>query len=138
MKRTRGDRGELARVEIVVEDRAGHVDVRTNHTGRNDHVVGRLHGHGAGAASVDICVGVGQREVSSVKGAVRANSVSGDVTATDTPKLESAKSMSGNVSVSGISTDGDVNAAASAATSRQGRQGARLDARLGERRCAHQ
>jgi DUF4097 and DUF4098 domain-containing protein YvlB len=110
VKHTRGDRGELARVEIVVEDRAGHVDVRTNHTGRNDHVSVDYTVTVPSAASVDISSVSGSVKVSSVKGAVRANSVSGEVTATDTPKLESAKSTSGNVSIGGISVDGDVNA----------------------------
>src|SRR3954471_9210331 len=45
IKRTRGDRSELANVQIVVDDRAGRVDVRTEHdsnrhdrNGRSDHV----------------------------------------------------------------------------------------------------
>src|SRR4051794_26551371 len=37
VKRTRGDRSELGRVEITVDDRAGRVDVRTEHdTNRSD------------------------------------------------------------------------------------------------------
>src|SRR2546425_6604126 len=38
VKRTRGDRSELATVHINVDERGGRVDVRTDHTGRNDHV----------------------------------------------------------------------------------------------------
>src|SRR3954471_20444662 len=34
VKRTRGDKSELARVQIVVDDRAGRVDVRTEHEGQ--------------------------------------------------------------------------------------------------------
>ena len=45
IKRTRGDKSELARVQILVDDRAGRVDVRTEHeqnrsdrNGRDNHV----------------------------------------------------------------------------------------------------
>src|SRR5437867_2327699 len=45
VKRTRGDRSELGRVQIVVDERGGRVDVRTEHErnrfdrdGRGDHV----------------------------------------------------------------------------------------------------
>ncbi len=110
VKRTRGDRDELSRIEIIVEDRAGHVDVRTNHLGRTDHVSVDYTVTMPASASVEVASVSGSVKISSVKGSVRATSVSGTVTATDTPKLESAKSTSGNVSVSGLSTDGDVSA----------------------------
>src|SRR5437867_4249829 len=38
IKRTRADRGELSTVQIIVDDRAGRVDVRTEQAGQNDHV----------------------------------------------------------------------------------------------------
>ena len=45
VKRTRGDRSELARVQIIVDERGGRVDVQTDHeqnrrdrNGRSDHV----------------------------------------------------------------------------------------------------
>jgi DUF4097 and DUF4098 domain-containing protein YvlB len=110
VKRTRGDRDELSRIEIIVEDRAGHVDVRTNHLGRTDHVSVDYTVTMPASASVEVTSVAGSVKIASVKGSVRATSVSGTVTATDTPKLESAKSTSGNVSVSGLSTDGDVSA----------------------------
>src|SRR5262245_50351989 len=36
VKRTRGDRSQLGTVQIVVDERPGRVEVRTNHTARND------------------------------------------------------------------------------------------------------
>lgn len=110
VKRTRGDRDELGRVQIIVEDRAGHVDVRTDHTGRNDHVSVDYTVVVPSGASLEVASVSGSLKISGVKGSVRANTVSGTVTAIDTPKLESAKSTSGNVSIGGISIDGDVNA----------------------------
>ncbi len=38
IKRTRADRSELGSVQITVDEHAGRVDVRTEHTGPNDHV----------------------------------------------------------------------------------------------------
>jgi len=110
VKRTRGDHDELSHIEIIVEDRAGHVDVRTNHLGRNDHVSVDYTVTMPASASLEVGSVSGSVKISGVKGSVRATSVSGAVTATDTPKLESAKSTSGNVSVSGISSDADVSA----------------------------
>ena len=63
VKRTRGDRSELARVEIIVDERAGRVDVRAEHD-RSD----RIAGGAAIRASVDYTVtragvGVGRRPI---------------------------------------------------------------------------
>src|SRR5262245_2284046 len=38
VKRTRGDRSQLASVHILVDERPGRVEVKTDHTGRNDRV----------------------------------------------------------------------------------------------------
>jgi DUF4097 and DUF4098 domain-containing protein YvlB len=46
--------------------------------------------------------------VTGIRGSLRAESVSGDVAATDTPRVEVAKSVSGDVTLSGVSTDGDL------------------------------
>jgi len=110
VKKTRGDRDELGRVQIVVEDHAGHVDVHTDHTGRNDRVSVDYTVTVPPGASLELASVSGSIKVSGVKGSVRATSVSGSVTTTDTPKLESAKSTSGNISIGGISGDGDLNA----------------------------
>jgi DUF4097 and DUF4098 domain-containing protein YvlB len=117
VKRTRGDRSELARVEIIVEERAGRVDVRAEHDrDRSDR------GRRGDSASVDFTVTVpasaaldvhsvsGSLKVTGVRGAVRAETVSGNVTTTDTPNLEHAKSVSGDVSLTGVAADGDLSA----------------------------
>ncbi len=116
VKRTHGSRDELANVEIIVDERAGRVDVRTEHErlgrGRNrsdrisvDYTITVPSG-----ASVDLHSVSGSVKATGVRGAVRVESVSGDVSAADTPRVEFAKSVSGSVTLSGISTDGDLTA----------------------------
>ena len=116
VKRTRGDRSELASVEIVVEERAGRVEVRAEHDRMRDR------GRRGDSASVDFTVTVpasasldvhsvsGSLKVTGVRGAVRAETVSGNVTTADTPNLEHAKSVSGDVSLTGAAAEGDLSA----------------------------
>lgn len=110
VKRTRGDRDELARVQITVDEHSGRVDVRTDHTGRNDHVSVDYTVLVPAAAGVELASVSGGIKVTGVKGAVRATTVSGSVTTSDTPRVEVARSTSGPVSIGGISSDGDLNA----------------------------
>src|SRR5262245_12289712 len=114
IKRTRRDRNELASVRIVVDDRAGRVDIRTQHDrfGRDSH----------DGVSVDYTITVptgvavdaksisGSVKVSNVQGAVRAESVSGNVTTAGTPRLELAKSVSGDVLLTDAGADADLTA----------------------------
>ena len=115
VKRTRGNQSELARVRILVDDRPGRVDVRTEHEqnyrdrdGRGDHVSVDYTITAPAGVAVELKSISGSVKVTGSRGAVRAETISGDVTATDTPKLELAKSVSGNVTLSGVSTDGDL------------------------------
>lgn len=117
VKRTRGDKSELARVQITVDDRAGRVDVRTEHeqnrTDRNrysDHVSVDYTVTVPASATVDLRSISGSVKVSGVHGSLRGETISGNVTITDAPKLEVAKTVSGDVSLTGITTDGDVTA----------------------------
>jgi DUF4097 and DUF4098 domain-containing protein YvlB len=114
VKRTRGDRGQLAQVEIVVEERGGRVDVRTDYErfrrSRDSNVSVDFTVTLPATASIDVKSISGTVKVTGVRGAVRAESVSGNVTTTDTPRVESAKSISGNVTLSGITIDGDLSA----------------------------
>ena len=117
VKRTRGDRSELARVQITVDERGGRVDVRTDHeqnrrdrNGRNDHVWVDYTVTVPASASVDLHSISGSVKVSGVHGSLRSETVSGNVTITDAPKLEVAKTVSGDVSLTGITTDGDLTA----------------------------
>jgi DUF4097 and DUF4098 domain-containing protein YvlB len=114
VKRTRGEKSELALVQITVDDRPGRIDVRTeSDQNRSDR------GRRGNSVSVDYTVTVpasagvelhsisGTVKVMAVHGAVRAETISGDVTTTDTPRLELAKSVSGDVSFGGVA-EGDV------------------------------
>jgi DUF4097 and DUF4098 domain-containing protein YvlB len=114
VKRTRGDRGELAAVQIIVDDRAGRVDVRTQHDrfGRNnnDRVSVDYTISVPGGVAVDVKSISGNVKVSNVQGAVRAESVSGNVTTAGTPRLEMAKSVSGDVVLTDAGADADLSA----------------------------
>jgi DUF4097 and DUF4098 domain-containing protein YvlB len=126
VKRTRGDQGQLANVRIVVDDRPGRVDVRTEYdsnrftrtNNRNNNVSVDYTVTVPAGASVELKSVSGSIKVTGVRGAVRTESVSGDVTTTDTPKVEAAKSVSGNVSLSGIQIDGDLSASSVSGTVR--------------------
>jgi len=113
VKRTRHDRSDLERTHIVVDERAGRVDVRTEYDSdrgmRNN-----------GGASVDYTVSVptgatvslksisGNVRVTSVRGAVRAETISGNLTTASSPKVEFAKTVSGELDIADISSDADV------------------------------
>jgi len=113
VKRTRGDRNELATVRIIVDDRAGRVDVRTEHDrfGRNnDRVSVDYTVSVPGGVAVDVKSISGNVKVSNVQGAVRAESVSGNVTTAGTPRLELSKSVSGDVVLTDAGADADLTA----------------------------
>ena len=113
VKRTRGDRSELASIEIVVEERAGRVDVRAEHDRqrrRSDSASVDFTVTVPASASLDVHSVSGSVKVTGVRGAVRAESVSGNITTTDTPNLEHAKSVSGDVSLTGAAAEGDLSA----------------------------
>ena len=118
IKRTRGDKSELARVQIAIDEHAGRVDVRTegeqNRTDRSrrtDHVSVDYTVTVPASVAVDVHSVSGSVKVTGVHGALRAGTVSGDVTTADTPKLETARTVSGDVSITGAASDGDLTAA---------------------------
>lgn len=115
VKRTRGDRSELAAVRITVDERAGRVEVRTegeqSRSRRGSQVSVDYTVTVPSSASVDLHSVSGSMRVAGVHGSVRAETVSGNVTTTDTPKLEVAKSISGDVSLTGAAAEGDLSAA---------------------------
>jgi DUF4097 and DUF4098 domain-containing protein YvlB len=110
IKRTRADRGELGSVQINIDERAGRVDVRTEHTGQNDHVSVDYTIAVPASAAVELHSVSGNLKVSNVQGAVRMETVSGSVTTTASPRVEVAKSVSGDVDLTGTSVDGDLSA----------------------------
>jgi DUF4097 and DUF4098 domain-containing protein YvlB len=120
VKRARGDQNQLANVRIVVDDRAGRVEIRTEYdssrSGRGNNVSVDYTITVPSGAAVEMKSVSGNVKVSGVRGAVRAESVSGNVTTSDTPKVEAAKSVSGNVTLSGIQNDGDLSASSVSGT----------------------
>src|SRR6185295_18064690 len=113
VKRTRRDRNELSSVRIIVDDRAGRVDVRTDHDrfGRNNDGVSVDYTITVpGSVALDVKSISGNVKVSNVQGAVRAESVSGNVTTAGTPRLEIAKSVSGDVVLTDAGADADLSA----------------------------
>ena len=125
VKRTRGDKSELGRVQITVDDRAGRVDVRTEHdqnrADRNrqgDHVSVDYTVTVPASVSVDVHSVSGTVKVTGVHGSLRAETVSGGVTINDAPRLEAAKTVSGDVSLTGVTSDGDLSAGSVSGTVR--------------------
>ena len=114
VKRTRGSQNELANVQIIVDERPGRVEIRTEHErnfrdrGRSDHTSVDYTLTIPSGASIDAHSVSGSVKVTGARGAARAETVSGDVVVVDCPKLELAKSVSGNVTLSGVQTDGDL------------------------------
>jgi hypothetical protein len=101
----------LAEMEIRVDDRAGRVIVRTTYPRRTtaasaavDYTV-RV----PQDASVDLSSVSGDLRVTNVKGDLRLETVNGEVHAGQVPRLTLAKSMSGNIEVTG-QIDGELNA----------------------------
>lgn len=110
VKRTRGGREELGRVEIGVSERAGRVDITTNHFGRRDRVSVDFTITVPASAAVDAHSVSGNVKVTGVRGAVRGETVSGNIVMASTPRLEAAKSVSGDVELTGAAADGDLTA----------------------------
>ena len=117
VKRTRGDKSELANVQITVDERAGRVDVRTEYDQNRDR------NRRGNSVSVDYTVTLpasasaelhsvsGAVKVTGVHGSLRAETVSGNVAIIDAPRLETAKTVSGDVSLTGVTAEGDLSAA---------------------------
>jgi hypothetical protein len=109
VKHTRGDRRELDRVQIVVDDRPGRVDVRTDY--------GRFHDDAVWVdytvvvppgVSLDVNSVSGRIRVDGVKGSVRVGTVSGNITSSNTPKVEYVRTVSSEIDLVNISHDGNV------------------------------
>ncbi len=119
IKKTRGDKSELSRVQITVEERGGRVDVQTDHEQNRRDRNGRRDGDHVSvdytvtvpaSVAVDVHSVSGTIKVTGVHGSLRAETVSGNVTVGDAPRLETAKSVSGDVILTDIAADGDFSA----------------------------
>src|SRR5262245_31223804 len=115
IKRTRGDRSQLAEVQITVDDRPGRVEVRTEYPNnwgsrnRNIDVSVDYTVVVPATATVDVKSISGSVIVTGVQGAVRAESISGTVRTSATPKL-TAKTVSGDLELVSAPPDADITA----------------------------
>lgn len=104
-KRTTGDRSELDRVQIRVDERPDRISVTTEYPrARRNQVRGVSVDYTVTVpswASIDVRSVSGSIRVTGVQGAVRARSVSGDVSTSNTPGIEFAETVSGNIDISG-------------------------------------
>jgi DUF4097 and DUF4098 domain-containing protein YvlB len=112
VKRTRGDRSQLGRVDIVIDERPGRVDIRTEHrtSFRSDNVSVDYTVVVPDGASVDLKSISGNVRVTGARGSVRVQSISGNVETNNAPRVEFARTVSGNVDLAGVSQDGDLSA----------------------------
>ena len=123
VKRTRGDRSQLGAVQIIVDDRPGRVEVRTeyendrSYRNRNIDVSVDYTVLVPATATVDVKSISGNVAVTGVQGAVHAETVSGTVTTSATPKL-TAKTVSGDLELVNAPADADLSAATISGTIR--------------------
>jgi DUF4097 and DUF4098 domain-containing protein YvlB len=115
VKRGRGDRSQLDRVGIVVDERPGRVDVRTDY-GRPFPDRGFRDNYVSVDYTVVVPVGAslevnsisGRVKVDGVRGSTRLASVSGNISSSNTPNVEYLRTVSGEVDLANISHDGSL------------------------------
>jgi DUF4097 and DUF4098 domain-containing protein YvlB len=112
LKRVSGNaadaRDQLAKATVEMNERAGRVEVRTAYSSRSVRVSVDYTVTAPAGTSVVLRTMSGAIAVTGIRGEVRAEALSGDVTLTDTPSVSLAKTMSGNVEVSGVSTESEL------------------------------
>jgi len=118
LKHTRGPAAELASVRILVDERPGRVDVRTDHTARSDRAWVDYTVTVPASVGVDLKSVSGTIKVSGVQGIVRLETISGNITTASTPRVESAKTVSGDVELTDASTDAELTATSVSGTVR--------------------
>ena len=104
VKHARGRRADLDRVHIEVAERPGRVEVRTeSDRGWDDR---------NGSVSVDYTISLPASagvDAKSVSGVIKISNVQG-IVRVENVKVELAKSVSGDVSLGGVTSDGDLSA----------------------------
>ena len=108
----RGSRSDFDRVRIVIDDRPGRVDIRTDYgmPWNSNNVSVDYNVAVPADASLDIHSVSGRIRIEGVKGSIRLASVSGNIVSTNTPKVEYLRSVSGEIELGGISHDGTLSA----------------------------
>ncbi len=113
VKRTRGGQGQLAAVHITVDDRPGRVEVRTEYDSdrsfrnRNIDVSVDYTVLVPATATVDVKSISGSVTVTGVQGVVHAETVSGTLASSSTPRL-TAKTVSGDIELISAPADSDL------------------------------
>ena len=110
----RGSRSDFDRVRIVIDDRPGRVDIRTDYGPgwRNDNNVSVDYNVTVPAdAALDVHSVSGRVRVDGVRGSIRLGTVSGNVITANTPKIENLRTVSGEIQLGGISQDGTLSVA---------------------------
>jgi DUF4097 and DUF4098 domain-containing protein YvlB len=113
IKRTRGDQSQLAAAHIVVDERPGRVEVQTEYDSDRSRRYNSINVSVdytvlvPSGATVDIKSISGNVTVNGVQGVVHAETVSGTLAATATPKL-TAKTVSGDLELFNAPADADL------------------------------
>jgi DUF4097 and DUF4098 domain-containing protein YvlB len=116
VKRARGDRSQLGRVNIVVDERPGRVEVRTDYGRppfpdrllRDDYVAVDYTVVVPAGASLEVNSISGRIKVDGVRGSTRLGSVSGNISSSNTPNVDYLRTVSGEVDLANISQDGSL------------------------------
>jgi len=104
----RGSRGDFDRVRIVVDDRPGRVDIRTDYgpSWNGNNVSVDYNVTVPADVSLDVHSVSGRIRVDGVKGSIRLGSVSGNITSANTPKIEYLRTVSGEITLGNIAHEG--------------------------------
>ena len=107
-KRWYGGRDLRDRVSIVVDERPARVEIRTDYGSfftRGENVAVDYNVAVPAGVALDVHSVSGRVRVTGVKGAVRLSTVSGSITSTDTPGVEYARTVTGDIELGGVAHD---------------------------------
>ena len=113
VKRTRGDQSQLSAAQIIVDDRPGRVEVRTEYDSDRTRRYNSINVSVdytvlvPAGATVDVKSISGNVTVTGVQGVVHAETISGTLASSSTPKL-TAKTVSGDVELISAPADADL------------------------------
>src|SRR5262249_5604375 len=101
-------RGQMQNIQVTMNEVGGRVEIRTYHAGRNNRgwVDFTISVPATTRGEVQSVSGGLQRD--GVKGEVRGETVSGNVTGTGLGRVAALKTMSGDVRVNGVESDGSL------------------------------
>ena len=103
-------RAQFARVQVTMTEHAGRVEVRTGYSGHDNHVSVDFAVTAPAGTTVSVHTVSGDVKITGIRGEVRAESVSGNISAMGTPLVSLVKSVSGDIVVTGVATQDDLHA----------------------------